>query len=324
MDRRTFIGTVAGAFFAPPLAAEAQEARVARIGMVSTGSPRGTPAILGFEQRLRELGHIEGQNILIEFRNAEGHVDRLPGLVAELVRLRVDVIVTGTAAATRAAKDATSKIPIVIAAIDFDPIALGYVSSLARPRANVTGVFFRQSELAVKRLQLFKELLPSLDRLTVLSDSLSADQLNAVEAASPSIGVKLLPVNLGNPPYDYESAFGVAKRPRVNALFVLTSAVIFHDRAQLAQLALKHKLPTSFAHREHAEAGGLMAFGANMPDMYRLVADRVDKILKGVKPADLPVEQPTKYELVINLKTAEALGLTIPPSLLARADQVIE
>ena len=171
---------------------------------------------------------------------------------------------------------------------------------------------------------MFKELLPSLDRLAVLSDSLSADQLNAVEAASPSIGVKLLPVNLGKPPYDYESAFGVAKRSRVSALFVLTSAVIFHDRAQLAQLALKHKLPTSFAHREHAEAGGLMAFGANMPDMYRLVADRVDKILKGVKPADLPVEQPTKYELVINLKTAEALGLTIPPSLLARADQVIE
>ena len=323
MDRRTFIGAMAGGLLAAPLASEAQEARVARIGLVSTGSPRGTPAILGFEQRLRELGHIEGQNILIEFRNAEGHVDRLPGLV-ELVRLRVDVIVTGTAAATRVAKDATSKIPIVIAAIDFDPIALGYVSSLAWPGANVTGVFFRQSELAVKRLQLFKELLPSLDRLAVLSDSLSADQLNAVEAASPSIGVKLLPVNLGKPRYDYESAFGVAKRSRVSALFVLTSAVIFHDRAQLAQLALKHKLPTSFAHREHAEAGGLMAFGANMPDMYRLVADRVDKILKGVKPADLPVEQPTKYELVINLKTAEALGLTIPPSLLARADQVIE
>jgi putative ABC transport system substrate-binding protein len=324
MDRRVFLGTLAGGLLATLLSAEAQEARVARIGMISTGSPRATPAILGFEQRLRELGHIEGQDIFIEFRNAEGNVDRLPGLVAELVRLRVDVIVTATAAATTAAKEATSKIPIVIAAIDFDPIALGYVSSLARPGANVTGVCFRQSELAVKRLQLFKELLPTLDRLAVLSDSLAADQLNAVEAASPSIGVKLLPVNLGNPPYDFESAFGVAKRFRVNALFVLTSAVIFRDRAQLAQLALKHRLPTSFAHREHAEAGGLMAFGANMPNMYRLVADRVDKILKGAKPADLPVEQPTKYELVINMKTAKALGLTIPQSLLLRADQVIE
>jgi putative ABC transport system substrate-binding protein len=324
MDRRAFISGMTLGLLAAPLVSAAQEARVARIGMVSTGSPRATPAILGFEQRLRELGHFEGQDILIEFRNAEGHVDRLPGLVAELVRLRVDVIVTATAAATRAAKEATSKIPIVIAAIDFDPIALGYVSSLARPGANVTGVFFRQSELAVKRLQLFKELLPTLDRLAVLSDSLAADQLNAVEAASPSIGVKLLPVNLGNPPYDFERAFGVAKRSRVNALFVLTSAVIFRDRAQLAQLALKHRLPTSFAHREHAEAGGLMAFGANMPDMYRLVADRVDKILKGTKPADLPVEQPTKLELLINLKTAKALGLTIPQSLLLRADQVIE
>jgi putative ABC transport system substrate-binding protein len=324
MDRRVFLGTLAGGLLATLLSAEAQEARVARIGMISTGSPRATPAILGFEQRLRELGHIEGQDIFIEFRNAEGNVDRLPGLVAELVRLRVDVIVTATAAATTAAKEATSKIPIVIAAIDFDPIALGYVSSLARPGANVTGVFFRQSELAVKRLQLFKELLPTLDRLAVLYDSLAADQLNAVEAASPSIGVKLLPVNLGNPPYDFESAFGVAKRSRVNALFVLTSAVIFRDRAQLAQLAMKHRLPTSFAHREHAEAGGLMAFGANMPNMYRLVADRVDKILKGAKPADLPVEQPTKYELVINMKTAKALGLTIPQSLLLRADQVIE
>jgi putative ABC transport system substrate-binding protein len=280
--------------------------------------------LLGFEQRLHELGHIEGQDILIEFRNADGNVDRLPGLVAELLRLRVDVIVTGTAAATRAAKEATSKVPIVIAAIDFDPIALGYVSSLARPGANVTGVFFRQSELAVKRLELFKQLLPTLDRLAVLSDSLATEQLNAVEAVSPSIGVKLVPVKLGNPPYDFESAFGVAKRSRVDALFVLTSAVIFRDRTQLAQLALKHRLPTSFAHREHAEAGGLMAFGANMPDMYRLVADHVDKILKGAKPADLPVEQPTKFELVINLKTAKALGLTIPPSLLLRADQVIE
>jgi putative tryptophan/tyrosine transport system substrate-binding protein len=323
MNRRAFL-TGLGAVIAAARAAEAQEARVARIGLVSTGSPRGTPALLGFEQRLRELGHIDGQDILIEFRNADGNLDRLPGLVAELVRLPVDVIVTGTAAATRAAKETTSKVPIVIAAIDFDPIALGYVSTLARPGANVTGVFFRQSELAVKRLELFKQLLPTLDRLAVLSDSLAADQLNAVEAASPSIGVKLVPVNLGNPPYDFESAFGVVKRSRVNALFVLTSAVIFRDRTQLAQLALKHRLPTSFAHREHAEAGGLMAFGASMPDMYRLVADRVDKILKGAKPADLPVEQPTKFELVINLKTAKALGLTIPPSLLLRADQLIE
>jgi putative ABC transport system substrate-binding protein len=319
-----FLGTLAGGLLAAPIATEAQQARVTRIGIVSTGSPRATPALQAFEQRLRELGHVEGQDILIEFRGAEGKVDKLPGLVAELVRLPVNVIVTATAAATRAAKEATSEIPIVMAAIDFDPIALGYVSSLARPGANVTGVFFRQSELAAKRLELFKEMLPTLDRLAVFSDPLAADQFKAVEAASLSIGLKLQPVELGNPPYDFERAFGVAKRSRAEALFVLTTAVIFRERTQLAQLARKHRLPTSFAHREHAEVGGLMAFGANMPDMYRLVAVHVDKILKGARPADIPVERPTKFELVINLKTAKALGLTIPQSLLQRADQVIE
>jgi putative tryptophan/tyrosine transport system substrate-binding protein len=322
--RRLLICAALASVVAKRLAVEAQQTGRARIGLVSTGSPRTTPALVAFEQRLRELGHIDGQDIVVEFRNAEGNVDRLPGLVAELVRLPVDIIVTGTAAATRAAKEATSKVPIVIAAIDFDPIALGYVSTLARPGANITGVFFRQSELAVKRLELFKELLPAPRRLAVLYDSLAADQVNAVEAASHSIGVKLALVNLGNPPYELESAFGAAKRSRANALFVLTSPVIFRERTQLAQLALKHRLPTSFAHREHAEAGGLMTFGANMPDMYRLVADRVDKILKGAKPADLPVEQPTKFELVINLNTARALELTIPRSLLLRADQVID
>ncbi len=325
MDRRTFISAVGGSVLAGPLLARAQrQTGVARIGIVSTGSPRATPALQAFEQRLRELGHVEGQDVLIEFRDAEGKVDRLPGLVSELIRLRVDVMLTGTAAATRAAKEATSEIPIVMGAIDFDPIALGYVSSLARPGANVTGVFFRQSELAAKRLELFKEMLPTLDRLAVFSDSLAGDQLKAVEAARLSRGFKLLPLQLGNPPYDFERAFSLAKRSRAEALFVLTSAVIFRERTQLAQLALKYRLPTSFATREYAEAGGLMAFGANMPDMWRILAALVDKILKGAKPAELPVEQPTKFELVINLKTAKALGLTIPPSLLLRADEVIE
>ncbi|HKA76777.1 MAG TPA: ABC transporter substrate-binding protein [Pseudolabrys sp.] len=277
-----------------------------------------------FEQRLRDLGYIEGQSIAIEFRNAEGQVDRLPGLAADLVRLDVDVIVTATDLATRAAKEATTRIPILMVAINYDPIALGYIDSLARPGANVTGLFFQHLELLAKRFGLFKEMLPSVGRVAVLSDSITADQLKVVEAANQSVGFELQPLDLQNPPYDFENAFRVAMRSRAEAVFVLESAPMFRGRTQIVQRAMENRLPTSFAFRDYVEAGGLVSYGVNFSTMYRRAAEYADQILRGAKPADLPVEQSAKFELVINLKTAKALGITIPPMLLARADEVID
>ena len=325
MERRTFIGLVSGSLLVAPLAAEAQPAgKVPRIGVLNI-APRSGPFGQAFERRLRELGYVEGQNVAIEFRTAEGRVEKLPGLATELVGLKVDVIVTPIEPAARAVKEATSTIPIVMVGINYDPIALGYVASLARPGGNVTGVFFRHLELTAKRLELFKEMLPTVRRVAVFSDPLTIDQLREVEAATARMRFRLQPQELpGNSPYDFRSAFGIAMRSRAEALFVLESSPIFRERVQIAQLALKNRLPTSFAFREYVEAGGLMAYGASFVDMAGLAAVYVDKILKGAKPADLPVEQPTKFELVINLKTAKALGLTIPQSVLLRADEVIQ
>ena len=324
MERRAFLAIVAGGLLAAPLVVEAQQAKVYRIGLLSTGNPRSTAIFQAFEQRLRELGYVEGQNLAIEFRTAEGRTDRLPGLAAELVRLNVDVVVVATDPATRAAKEASAKIPIVMVSVNYDPVELGYIASLARPGTNVTGVLFLHRELTAKRVELFKEMLPTVKRVAILSDPLAAEQLSALEAANRSMGLQLQVLELRNPSYDFESAFRAAMRSRAQALFVLTTPVIFRERSNVAQLALKNRLPTSFAHREHVEAGGLMSYGPNFNDMWRLAAVYVDKILKGAKPADLPVEQPTKFELVINLKTAKALGLTIPQSLLLRADEVIQ
>jgi putative tryptophan/tyrosine transport system substrate-binding protein len=324
MNRRTFLCGLTLGTLAAPLAAEGQQPKVYRIGVLSTGNPRSAAIFQALEQRLHELGYIEGQNLAIEFRYAEGKTDRLPGLAAELVRLNVDVIVVATDPGTRAAKEASAKIPIVIVSVNYDPVELGYINNLARPGTNVTGVLFLHRELTAKRVELFREILPTVKRVSVLSDPLGADQLTALKAANRSMGLKLEVLDLGNPSYDFESAFRIAMRARAEALFVLTTPVIFRERAKIAQLALKNRLPTSFAHREHVDAGGLMSYGPNFEDMWRLAAVYVDKILKGAKPADLPVQQPTKFELVINLKTATALGLTIPPSLLGRADQVVE
>ena len=307
----------------PPVA-RAQSTRVARVGILSTGNPRSAVIYQAFEQRLRELGYAEGQNLVIEFRNAEGKTDRLPGLAAELVRLNMDVVVVATDPATRAVKEASAKTPIVMVSVNYDPVELGYIASLARPGGNITGVLFLHRELTGKRFELFKEMLPTVARVAVLSDPLAAEQLAAVEAANRSMGLKLQVIELQNPSYDFESAFRVARRSNAEALLVLTTPVIFRERSKIAQLALKNRLPTSFAHREHVDAGGLMSYGPNFGDMWRHAAVYVDKILKGAKPADLPVEQATKFELIINLKTAKALGLRIPQTLLLRADQVIE
>jgi ABC-type uncharacterized transport system substrate-binding protein len=325
MRRRDFITLLGGAAAAWPLAARAQRSgKIDRIGYLSTANPRSAPPFAPLEQRLRELGYIDGQNIVIEYRNAEGEVDRLPDLAHDLVRLNVDVIITATDPATRAAKRATTTIPIVMVAINYDPIALGYVDSIARPGANITGLFFQHLELLAKRFGLFKEMLPSVSRVAVLSDSQTADQLGVVEAANRSVGLELQPVDLQAPPYDFESAFRVAMRSRAQAIMVLESSFIFRGRTQIAQLALKSRLPTSFAFREYVEVGGLVSYGVNFAAMYRRAAEYADRILQGTKPVDLPVELSTKFELVINLKTAKAIGVEIPPSLLATADEVIE
>ncbi len=275
-------------------------------------------------QGLRDLGYVEDQNVAFAYRSAEGKAERLPTLAADLVHLNVDLIVTSTAPAARAAKEATTTIPIVMVGVNYDPLALGYVASLARPGGNVTGLFFLHLDLLAKRLGVFKDMLPSVGRVAVLSDPLSVDQLKQVEVVNRSLGFKLHPLELREPQLDVESAFRAAVRSRAEGLFVLETVNIFQKRSQIAQLALKHRLPTSFAFREYVDAGGLASYGVNFPDMGRRAAIYVDRILKGAKPADLPVEQATTFELVVNLKTAKALGLTIPPSLLQRADQVIE
>jgi putative ABC transport system substrate-binding protein len=301
-----------------------KSSKIVRVGMLTTANPRSTPFFQAFEQRLRDLGYIEGQNIIIEFRNAEGEVDRLPDLAADLVRRDVDVVVTATDPATRAAKTATATTPILMVAVNYDPMALGYVDNLARPGANITGLYFQHLELLTKRFGLFKEMLPSLRRVAIFSDSLAADQLKAVEAANRAIGLDLHTLDLQNPPYDFERAFRIVMQAGVEAILVLESASIFRGRAQIAQLAIENRIPTSFAFREYVDVGGLVSYGVNFTTMYRRAAEYADKILRGARPVDLPVEQSTKFELVINLKTAKALGLAISPTLLALADEVIE
>jgi putative ABC transport system substrate-binding protein len=326
MDRRAFIGTLAGGVLVAPFAVEAQTpGRVIKVGILSTVNPRTTAFTEVMIQRLRELGYVEGQNLVIEFKNAEGDVARLPGLAAELVRSNVDLIVaSGPEVTLQAARKATTTLPIVIAAVDFDPIARGYIASLAKPGGNVTGVFLRQIELTSKRMQLLKDALPSVTRIAVFWDAISADQWREAERTAPDVGLTLQGLELRNPPYHLADAFRTAARGRAEAVLVLMSPIFFPQRAQVAELGLKSQIPTICGLSQYAHAGTLMSYGVNLDDMFRQVALYIDKILKGAKPAELPVEQPTKFELVINLKTAKALGLTIPPSLLQRADDVIE
>jgi putative ABC transport system substrate-binding protein len=324
MRRREFITLVGGAAAAWPMVARAQQQAIPVIGSLAIANPRSSPQNQAFEQRLREIGYIDGQNIAFDYRDAEGDVDKLAGLAGELVRRGVNVIVAPNDPAIRAAKAATATIPIIMIAVNFDPIVLGYIDSIARPGANVTGLFFQHLGLLAKRFGLLKEMLPTVSRVAVLSDSLTADQLKEVEAANRSVGLELHPLILETPPYDFESAFGGAMSARAEAIFVLESAPIFRGRTQIAQHAIKNRVPTSFAFRDYVAAGGLFSYGVNFPAMYRRAADYADRILRGTKPVDLPVELSTKFELVINLKTAKALDLTVPPSLLVSADEVIE
>jgi putative tryptophan/tyrosine transport system substrate-binding protein len=310
-----------------PLAAEGQEAgKIPRISVLSAGTAgmRTMPSQQGFDKRMRALGWIDGQNVTVEYSFAEGKLERLPALAADLVR-RVDLVVAvGSEFTLRAATQASRAIPIVMIAINYDPVALGYVASLAQPGGNVTGVFLQQVELTPKRLQLLKEALPRAGRVAVLWDALSADQLKAAKQAASSLRVELRAIEQRGAPSDIDGAFREAVRGRADAALVLASTFSYRDRERIAQLALKHRLPTVCAHPEDADAGNLIAYGANLSAMFGRAAEYVDKILHGAKPADLPVEQPTKFELVINIKTAKALGLTIPQSVLLQANQVIE
>ncbi len=313
-----------------PLAAEAQQAgkTVPRIGYLDGGAPLSPNSvrIQAFRQGLRELGYVEGQNIAIEWRFAEGQADRLSGLAAELVRLKVDAIVTGGAGATRPAKEATATVPIIMVQ-DSDPVESGFVTSLARPGGNVTGLSTLHPAMSVKRLEMLKELLPRLSRVAFFGTSIwpgNARGLRETELAAGQLRVRLQYVDVSRPK-DFEIAFQAAGKAQAEAVILLVWGPLINPRRkEIAELAIKSRLATIYRERESVEAGGLMAYGPNIPELFRRAAYYVDRILKGAKPADLPVEQPTKFELVINLKTAKALGLTIPQTLLLRADQVIE
>jgi putative ABC transport system substrate-binding protein len=276
-------------------------------------------------QRLRELGYLEGQNIAFESRFGEGKPDRLSGLAAELVGLKVDVIVTSGTPASLAAKQATRTIPIVMAQLA-DPVGAGLVASLARPGGNVTGLTTQDADLGGKRLELLLEVVPKVSRLALLIDETNPGTVLIVkgtQAAARSVGVQLQSLGVRDPG-ELDRAFSAMKEARADALIVESSSMLFTSRTRLADLALKNRLPTVFAQREYAEAGGLMAYAADFSDLFRRAATFVDKILKGAKPADLPIEQPTKFDFVINLKTANALGLTIPQSILLRSDKVVQ
>jgi len=309
------------------VSAQAQQpGRVPRIGFLTGQSPSEISArIEAFRQGLRELGYVEGQNVFVEYRYAGGKSDEVPKLAAELVSLKVDLIVAGGGSGlARAVKGTTKTIPIVMTG-GSDPVGAGLVASLARPGGNITGMTAISAELAGKRLELLKETLPRLTRVGVLwnpTDQGSAQGLKEIEIAAPTLGLEVQSLQVRSPG-SFESAFKAAITDQARALQVLGSGLINSHRNRIVEFAKKNQLPTMFADASQVEAGGLMSYAPNAPDLYRRAATYVDKILKGAKPADLPVEQPKKFEFIINLKTAKQIGLTIPPNVLVRADKVI-
>jgi len=319
----TFLPTV---LLATAFTAGAQQsAKIPRIGYLAATFASTNPArIEAFRQGLRELGYVDGKNIIIEWRFADGKADRLPALAADLVRIRVDVIVSGGSTATRPAKNATSTIPIVMAQ-DNDPIANRFVASLARPGGNITGLATLRSEVSGKRLELLKEIVPKLSRVAVLGSSTNpgnAESLKEVELAAAALGVQIHNVDIKGS-RELESGFEQATTGRADAALVLAGPVFNVRRSQVVELATKNRLRAMYDRRDFPEFGGLMSYGASVVELDRRAAAYVDKIIKGAKPAELPVEQPMKFEFVVNLKAAKQIGLTIPPQVLARADRVI-
>ena len=322
MERRAFLGTLAGGLLAAPLAAAVEQAgKVYRLGILH---PTHQARTEGIRTALRDLGYVEGQNLVVVGRYAEGKIDRLPKVARELVQLRVDVIYAVGSAAIRAAKDATTTIPIVMYG-GVDPVAAAFVTSLARPGGNVTGVLILPgSTLAGKKLELLKEAVPEVARIALLApdDPTFPPQLRETQKAAATLGVKLVVVEVRGS--DYDGAFAAMAAERPEALLVASTPVFMSNRKRIIDLAARHRLPAIYEWPEQVKDGGLMSYGSTQSALFQRAATYIDRIFKGAKPGDLPVEQPTKFDLVINLRTAKALGLTIPPSLLQRADQVIE
>ena len=323
MRRREFI-TLLGGAAAALVTARAQSAGMLRVGMVAA-QPKSSPPYEAFLQGLAELGYQQGKNLTFEFIQATNTEDYARGN-RELVSRSVGILMAaGTEIALKSALAATDTLPIVMLAIDYDPIALGYVTSLARPPRNLTGILLQQIELTTKRLQVVKDAFPELRAASVFWDWISADQWKAAQSAAPTLGLQLFGCDLGEQqPYDYEKALAEAPSDHRGWLFVMTSPFLFRDRVRLAQLTLQHRTASVFAFREWVDAGGLLSYGPSIIGMFRGAAEYVDRIARGARPSELPIEQPTKFEFVLNLKTAKAIDLATPTALLLRADEVIE
>jgi putative ABC transport system substrate-binding protein len=327
MKRREFITLIGGAAVAWPFAARAQQTgKVWRIGFLgpSLEVPSISAQYQAFLAQLRELGFSEGQNLIVEYRRYDDA--RGPfAAVAEMMRSQVDLVVAaGPEVALQAVVGASGFIPIVILAVQYDPVERGYVTSLSRPGGNITGVFYRQIELAQKQLELLSQAFPERTRLSVLWDASSADQFNAAELTAKSLPLELRSLKLERPPYDFDAAFQTMAQDAAQMVLVLSSPFFSVQRPRIVELATQHRLPTMFVFKPYVEAGGLMSYGVDQILMYRRAADYVAKIFKGAKATDLPVEQASKFELIVNLKTANAIGVTLPTSILLRADEVIE
>ena len=321
------IAALAIAFAMCGAVAEAQQTKIPRIGyLTGSGSDSNTAFRTAFLQGLRDLGYIEGKNVLLEYRYAEGDLSRSPKLVAELVQLKVDLIFASFLPGIRAAKDASKTIPIVMLSV-YDPVASGLIDSLAHPGGNITGVAALRGDLSGKRLELLQEVLPGRTRVDILWDANAPGPVMSFkeyQTAARALKIQLQSVEVRGPAPDLESAFQALAKSRANALILVSNPIVAPHRERIASVAIKNRLPSMCESTEYVEAGCLMSYAANQAEMFRRAASYVDKILKGAKPADLPVEQPTKFELVINLKTAKQIGLTIPPNVLARADRVIK
>jgi putative tryptophan/tyrosine transport system substrate-binding protein len=326
MRRREFI-TLAGGAAAWPLGARAQQlAKVPRVGFMGNSSEALEANLVGpFREGLREAGYQEGRNIIVEYRWAEGKYDRFPALVAELLAAKVDVIVTAGTPAAFAVKNATTMVPLVMVAVG-DPVGTGLVPNLARPGGNLTGLSSIAPDLEGKRLELLREVVPGLAHVGVFfnpSNLFHTVSMQQARAAAAALGIRLLPLTVGVS-QDLDAAFAGILKEKPDALLVLADRVYLHERNRMMEFALRHRLPNANAHKEMVEAGGLMSYGPSYEDMHRRAADYVDRILKGAKPGDLPIQQPTKFDLKVNLKSAKALGIDVSPTLLARADEVIE
>jgi putative tryptophan/tyrosine transport system substrate-binding protein len=323
MRRRELIRLFGGSAVMWPLVARAQQSVMLRVGTANV-QPRSAPQWVAFERRMAELGYVAGKNFTFDYIQIPG-TEAWESSYREIVARKADIIVAaGPEHSLKSALAAADKLPVVMIAVDYDPVSRGYTTSLARPTGNVTGVYFQNTELAGKHLQMLKEAFPDAATATVCWDGPSADYWSAMQAAAPGLGLRLTRVEFRERPYDYERAIAEVAPGNRKFIFAVASPFFFLDRARLAELALQHGMALIGAAREQVAAGGLMSYGASLTGMFALAANYVDRIAKGAKPSDLPIQQPTKFELVINLQTAKALGLDVPPSILARADEVIE